>query len=218
MPLARSGATGRFLLPTSICRATRQSSLISSRPFPSKRVCVSRFPCLRLTTPTRSRLCKSTAFSPPCFLTACALQKPHATVGTPFALGLPLGCNARAVRLTSFRPCVSGSHPSCLPSIAELRLPTIYEPRQSASYAAHFDTTTPLNVAVGCDAHFSQLARAASALDSASTPITSAAAPVAVTASLCPPPNAGTNVAADLPAPHTQCTRLHLPAPAQPSP
>eukprot|EP00965_Chrysotila_dentata_P110439 3648956-Pleurochrysis_carterae.AAC.1 len=45
---------------------------------------------------------------------------------------------------------------------------SIYERWQAASYAAHFDTTTPLNVAVGSDAHFSQLARAASALDSAS--------------------------------------------------
>eukprot|EP00965_Chrysotila_dentata_P121065 4004077-Pleurochrysis_carterae.AAC.1 len=79
-----------------------------------------------------------------------------------------------------------------------------YERWQSASYAAHFDITTPLNVAVGSDAHLSQLARAAPAFDFASTPTTSAAAPAAVTVSSCPPPNADSNVAASRPAPRTQ--------------
>eukprot|EP00965_Chrysotila_dentata_P156142 5158333-Pleurochrysis_carterae.AAC.1 len=51
---------------------------------------------------------------------------------------------------------------------------SIYERWQSASYATHFNTTTPLNVAVGSDAHFSQLVRAASALASAFTPAPSA--------------------------------------------
>eukprot|EP00965_Chrysotila_dentata_P163622 5402733-Pleurochrysis_carterae.AAC.2 len=90
---------------------------------------------------------------------------------------------------------------------------SIYERWQSASYAAHFDTTTPLNVAVSSDALFSQLARAASALDSASTSAPSVAAPVAMSASSCPPLNIDVDVAASLPAPLTQRTRLHLPAP-----
>eukprot|EP00965_Chrysotila_dentata_P165983 5480503-Pleurochrysis_carterae.AAC.1 len=44
------------------------------------------------------------------------------------------------------------------------------------------------NVAVGSDAHFSQLARAASALDPASASAPSVAALAAVSASSCPPP------------------------------
>eukprot|EP00965_Chrysotila_dentata_P191919 6174855-Pleurochrysis_carterae.AAC.1 len=51
-------------------------------------------------------------------------------------------------------------------------------------YAAHFDTTTPLNVVVGSDAHFSKLACAASALSSASTTAEPALAP-AVAVSSC---------------------------------
>eukprot|EP00965_Chrysotila_dentata_P236626 6201424-Pleurochrysis_carterae.AAC.1 len=148
-------------------------------------------------------------------LDCLSLQKPHATVGTPFALGLPLGCNRRAVRLTSFKPCVDGSRQSRSPSTAKLRRPSIYERWQSASYAAQFDTTTPLNVAVGSGAHFRQLARAASAFDSASTPTTSAAVAAAATASSCPPPNTDANATAVFAAPLTQCTRLRLPSPAR---
>eukprot|EP00965_Chrysotila_dentata_P238147 6202323-Pleurochrysis_carterae.AAC.2 len=59
--------------------------------------------------------------------------------------------------------------------------------RQSASYAAHFNTTTPLlNVAVRSDAHFWQPAWEASALASASVPTTSAPTPTAAVASSCP--------------------------------
>eukprot|EP00965_Chrysotila_dentata_P163623 5402733-Pleurochrysis_carterae.AAC.3 len=69
-----------------MCRITRlRRALTSSWPFLSTRVCVSRFPSLRLTTPTSSRLHKPTASLPPCYLTACPLRRPHATVGTPFA-------------------------------------------------------------------------------------------------------------------------------------
>eukprot|EP00965_Chrysotila_dentata_P100999 3336407-Pleurochrysis_carterae.AAC.4 len=60
------------------------------------------------------------------------------------------------------------------PSNAELRHPSTSiggRPRTTP----HFNTTTPLNVAMSLDAHLSQLARAAPALDSASTPTTSAA-------------------------------------------
>eukprot|EP00965_Chrysotila_dentata_P057273 1899599-Pleurochrysis_carterae.AAC.1 len=74
---------------------------------------------------------------------------------------------------------------------------SIYERWQSASYAAHFDTTTPLNVAVGSDAHFTQLACAASALSSASTAAAPAPTPAAA-ASSCPPPTADANGTAAL--------------------
>eukprot|EP00965_Chrysotila_dentata_P254791 6211990-Pleurochrysis_carterae.AAC.11 len=219
MPQARSGATGQSLLPTSMCRATRRRrSLTSSWLFPSKRVCVSRFPFSRLTTPSRSRPRNPTASLPPCSLTACPLRRPHATVGTPFALVLPPGCNARAVCLTSFKRCVGGSRPNRSLSVAELRRPST----SGGSLPRTRRTLTPprlsYNVAVGSDAHFSQLARAASALDSASASTPTVAAPVAVSASSCPPPNAGVDVAASLPASRTQGMRLHLPAPARPSP
>eukprot|EP00965_Chrysotila_dentata_P043722 1453820-Pleurochrysis_carterae.AAC.1 len=112
----------------------------------------------RLITPTPSRPRKLTASLLPCSSSACPLQRPRSTVGTPFALGSPLDYNAQAVRLASSKPCVGGNRPNRSLSTVELA--------SGASYAAHFDSTTPLNVAVGSGAHFSQLARAASALDS----------------------------------------------------
>eukprot|EP00965_Chrysotila_dentata_P008458 275524-Pleurochrysis_carterae.AAC.4 len=65
--------------------------------------------------------------------------------------------------------------------------------------------------------HFSQLACAASSLDSASSPATSAAAPAAARPPHVPRPTQ-TNATAACPAPRTQCTRLCLPTPARPSP
>eukprot|EP00965_Chrysotila_dentata_P134454 4446712-Pleurochrysis_carterae.AAC.1 len=85
---------------------------------------------------------------------------------------------------------------------------------QSASYAAPFDTTTPLNVAVGPDAHFCQLACAASALCSASTAAAPAPTPASAVSS-CPPPTADANGTAALLAPSAHPTRLRLPAPAR---
>eukprot|EP00965_Chrysotila_dentata_P040147 1332758-Pleurochrysis_carterae.AAC.1 len=118
--------------------------------------------------PTHSRPHKPTASLPPCSLNACPLPRQRVRVGTPFALALlPRGCIAQVARLTSSRLYVGGC------AVAQA---SIYERWQSALYAAHFDTTTPLNTAVGFDAHFSQLARAASALYSASAPAPSAAA------------------------------------------
>eukprot|EP00965_Chrysotila_dentata_P163647 5403706-Pleurochrysis_carterae.AAC.1 len=117
-------------------------------------------------------------------------------------------------------------HSSPLPTAVALKSLTfycrvkasIYERCQSASYAAHFDTTTPLNVALGSDAHFHQLACAASALASASTPLTSAPTTPTVAASLCPPPAADANGIAVLPAQSAQPTHLRLSAPARRTP
>eukprot|EP00965_Chrysotila_dentata_P247449 6207757-Pleurochrysis_carterae.AAC.1 len=74
--------------------------------------------------------------------------------------------------------------------------------------------------ALGSDAHFHQLAHAASALASASTtPAASALTPTARAASSCPlPSTADAHSIAALPAPSTQPTRLRLPSPAQRSP
>eukprot|EP00965_Chrysotila_dentata_P080763 2664827-Pleurochrysis_carterae.AAC.1 len=91
---------------------------------------------------------------------------------------------------------------------------SIYERWRSASCAAHFDTPTPLNVAVGSDAHFQQFALAASALVFASTPLTSAPMPT-VAASSCPPPTADASGTAALPSQSTHPTHLRLPAPAR---
>eukprot|EP00965_Chrysotila_dentata_P004394 142727-Pleurochrysis_carterae.AAC.1 len=52
---------------------------------------------------------------------ACALTKPRATAGTPFASAYQPGCNAQVVHLTSYRRCVDGSRPSPSLSIAGLR-------------------------------------------------------------------------------------------------
>eukprot|EP00965_Chrysotila_dentata_P213417 6187613-Pleurochrysis_carterae.AAC.3 len=95
---------------------------------------------------------------------------------------------------------------------------SIYERWQSASYAAHFDTTTPVNDAVWSDAHFHPLACAASAFGSASAPATSGPTLTAAVSSH-PPPTADGNGTAALAAPSAhQPAQLRHPAPARRSP
>eukprot|EP00965_Chrysotila_dentata_P068594 2266974-Pleurochrysis_carterae.AAC.1 len=155
----------------------QRRSLTLSLPSRLMRVHARQLPSSQLTMPQHSRRLNSTNSSPPCLLTACAPRKPRATAGTFCASDWPPGCSAQAVHPTLFKSCAGGSRLNPSPSSAGSKR---------------------------SDAHFHQLACAASALASRATPVASAPTPMARAVFSCPLPNADANGTAALPAPSTQ--------------
>eukprot|EP00965_Chrysotila_dentata_P165785 5473823-Pleurochrysis_carterae.AAC.1 len=148
MRKAKAGATGRSPSLASTCQAMqRRRSLISSLPFPSRQECAS-----------QSLLTADNA-NP---LTPCQANKVLACLLLNNCL-----CPAEAARYSwhSLRIGLAttlqnaGCPPHLIQAVSADELKrieaievSIYLRSQSASYAAHFDTTTPVNVAVGSGA------------------------------------------------------------------